>query len=52
MICTRACVYYHYINFLLTNREVCTEKYRTEFFFVQTEPAGRGLYEKTEVRYF
>jgi hypothetical protein len=31
------------INFLLTEREV---------FFVQTEPVGRGLYKKTEVRYF
>ena len=40
------------INFLLTEREVCTEKYRTEVFFVQTEPVGRGLYKKTEVRYF
>ena len=39
-------------NFLLTEREVCTEKYRTEVFFVQTEPVGRGLYKKTEVRYF
>jgi hypothetical protein len=39
-------------NFLLTEREVCTEKYRTEVFFVQTEPLGRGLYKKTEVRYF
>ena len=40
------------INFLLTECEVCTEKYRTEVFFVQTEPIGRGLYKKTEVRYF
>ena len=40
------------INFLLTEREVCTEKYRTEVFFVQTEVIGRGLYKKTEVRYF
>ena len=39
-------------NFLLTEREVCTEKYRTEVFFVQTEPVGRGLYKKTVVRYF
>ena len=39
-------------NFLLTKREVCTEKYRTEVFLVQTEPVGRGLHEKTEVRYF
>jgi hypothetical protein len=39
-------------NFLLTEREVFTEKYRTEVFFVQTEPVGRGLYKKTEVRYF
>ena len=31
---------------------VCTEKYRTEVFFVQTEPVARGLYKKTEVRYF
>jgi hypothetical protein len=31
------------INFLLTEREV---------FFVQTEPAGRGLYKKTEIRCF
>ena len=30
-------------NFLLTEREVCTEKYRTEVFSVQTEPVGRGL---------
>ena len=41
-----------YNNFLLTEREVCTEKYRTEDFFVQTEPVGRGLYKKTEFRYF
>jgi hypothetical protein len=33
-------------NFLLTEREVCTEKYRTEVFFVQTEPVGRGLYKR------
>jgi uncharacterized sporulation protein YeaH/YhbH (DUF444 family) len=39
-------------NFLLTECEVCTEKYRTEVFFVQTEPVGRGLYKKTEVQYF
>jgi hypothetical protein len=39
-------------NFLLTEREVCTKKYRTEVFFVQTEPVGRGLYKKIEVRYF
>jgi hypothetical protein len=39
-------------NFLLTEREVFTEKYRTEVFFVQTEPIGQGLYKKTEVRYF
>jgi hypothetical protein len=39
-------------NFLLTEREVCTEKYRTEVFFVQTEPVGRGLYKKAVVRYF
>jgi hypothetical protein len=42
----------HNNNFLLTEREVCTEKYRTEVFSVQTEPVGRGLYKKTEVRYF
>jgi hypothetical protein len=41
-----------YTNFLVTEREVFTEKYRTEVFFVQTEPVGRGLYKKTEVRYF
>jgi hypothetical protein len=29
---------------LLTEREVCTAKYRTEVFFVQTEPVGRGFY--------
>ena len=41
-------------NFLLTEREVsvCTKKYRTEVFSVQTESVGRGLYKKTEVRYF
>jgi hypothetical protein len=39
-------------NFLLTEREVCTEKHRTEVLFVQTEPEGRGLYKKTEIRYF
>jgi hypothetical protein len=39
-------------NLFLTEREVCTEKYRTEFFFKQTEPIGWGLYKKTEVRYF
>jgi hypothetical protein len=33
---------YTITNFLLTKREVCTEKYRTEVFFVQTEPIGRG----------
>jgi hypothetical protein len=27
-------------NFLLTEREVCTEKYRTKVFFVQTESVG------------
>jgi hypothetical protein len=27
-------------NFLLTEREVFTEKYRTEVFFVQTEPVN------------
>jgi hypothetical protein len=32
--------------------EVCTEKYRTEVFFVQIEPVGRGLYKKTEFRWF
>ena len=31
-------------NSLLTEREVCTEKYRTDVFLV--------LYEKIEVRYF
>ena len=36
----------------LTEREVFTGKYRTEVFFVQTEPVGRGLYKKAEVRYF
>ena len=40
------------INFLLTEREVCTEKYWTDVFFVQTESIGRSLYKKTEVRYF
>jgi hypothetical protein len=40
-----------FIN-LLTEREVFKEKYRTEVFFVQTESVGRGLYKKTEVRYF
>ena len=39
-------------NFLLTEREVRTEKYRIEAFFVQTEPVGRGLYKKTDVQYF
>jgi hypothetical protein len=39
-------------NFLLTEREVFTEKYWTEVFFAQTEPVGQGLYKKTEVRYF
>ena len=46
------CFYCFISNFLLTEREVCTEKDRTEVFFVQTEPVGRGLYKKTEVRYF
>ena len=41
-----------FTNFLLTEREVCTEKYRTEIFFVQTESVGRGLYKKIEIRYF
>jgi hypothetical protein len=39
-------------NFLLTESDICTEKYRTEVFFVQTERVGRGLYKKTELRYF
>jgi hypothetical protein len=39
-------------NFLLTERDVCTEKYRTEVFFVHTKPVGQGLYKKIEVRYF
>ena len=43
---------YIYIKLLLTEREVCTEKHRTEVFFLQTEPVRRGLYKKTEVRYF
>ena len=33
------------INYLLTEREVCTEKYQTKVF-VQTEPVGRGLYKR------
>jgi hypothetical protein len=41
-----------YKKLLLTEREVCTEKYGTYVFFVQTEPVSRGLYKKTEVRYF
>ena len=41
-----------FTNFLLTEGEVCTEKYRTEVFFVQIEPVGRGLYKKTEFRCF
>ena len=40
------------ISFLLTEREISTEKYRTEVFFAQTESVGRGLYKKTKVRYF
>ena len=48
----RIVIYYVINNFLLTEREVFTDKYRTEVFFVQTEPLGRGLYKKTEVRYF
>jgi hypothetical protein len=36
------------VNFLLTEREVWTEKYRTGVFFVQTG----GLYKKTKVQYF
>jgi hypothetical protein len=49
---------YHYVvlsyhcYFLLTEREIWREKYRTEVFFVQTEPAGRGLYKKNDVQYF
>jgi hypothetical protein len=42
----------YFTNFLSNEREVCTEKYRTEVFFVQTEPVGQGLYKKAEVRYF
>ena len=42
----------HIIKFLLTEREVCTEKYQIQVFFVHTEPGGRGLYKKTEIRYF
>jgi hypothetical protein len=41
-----------FTNFVLTERQVCTEKNRTEVFFVQTEPVGQGLHKKTEVRYF
>ena len=44
--------YFKNINFLSTKREVFTEKYRTEDFFVQTDPVERGLYKKTKVRYF
>jgi hypothetical protein len=33
-------VYMRIIKFLLTEREVFTEKYLTEVFFVQTEPMG------------
>ena len=39
-------------NFLSTEREVCTEKYRTDVSFVQSEPAERGLNKTTEVRCF
>ena len=31
-------------NFLLTEREVCTEKYRTKVFFVQTKPVRRASF--------
>jgi hypothetical protein len=36
--------FYIYMNFLLIKREVVAEKYRTEVFFVQTEPVWRGSY--------
>jgi hypothetical protein len=49
---TRFLKVWHFNNLLLTEREICKEKYRTDVFFVQTEPVGRGLYKKTEVRYF
>ena len=39
-------------NFLLTEREVCTEKYRTKVFFVQTKPVGQALYKKTVLQCF
>jgi hypothetical protein len=50
----KAAPYNFPITSLLTEREGtdCTEKYRTEVFFAQTEPVGRGLYKKTEVQYF
>jgi hypothetical protein len=39
-------------NFLLTEREVCTKKYRTKVFFVQTKPVGQALYKKTVLQCF
>jgi hypothetical protein len=30
-----------FISFLLIEREVCTEKYGTEVFFVETEPVQK-----------
>ena len=39
-------------DFLLTEREVCNENYRTKVVFVQTKPVGQGLYEKTVLQCF
>ena len=35
-------------NFLLTEREVCTEKYRTKVFFVQTMQARRASFVRKD----
>ena len=41
------------INFLLTEREVCTEKYRNEDFLRKDRARiGRGLYKKPRPLFF
>ena len=49
MVCGRTVVD---INYLLTEREICTEKTSPEVLTVQTEPLRRGLYGQDRGRYF
>jgi hypothetical protein len=39
-------------NFLLTEREVCTKKYRTKVFFVQTQPRRASFVQKDRAPMF